>query len=205
MLDALRIVQQAAARIGVEAPQSLDDIAGTDPIELVYGSVVDFCLDLHPWDFCRATVSLSQLAEPGELGYRFVYQLPAEAIGEPLRILADVSRPNVPYFGWTLSGRRILANAEPLFAVINTRPQPSAWPATFREAVVLALAAELSLSLAANEDMRLSLRRDAFGTPTEAFRGGAIGAAIRNQAFRTPVKQLPFTDPLSAAWRGGGW
>ncbi|MFK8250190.1 hypothetical protein [Ancylobacter terrae] len=205
MLDPLRIVQMAAARIGEEAPTSLAEAAGDDSLELVYQSVTDFCLDLHTWDFTRELRQLPQLAGIASpvLGYPYVFELPTDAIGEPLRVVDDIATPDRAFYGWTLHGARILALASPLYAVVNVRPPPARWPGTFREAVVLAIAAELALSMASNDGLRAELRVNAYGTPSQDFRGGAIGVAIRNQAFRTPAKRLALgTDPLSASWRG---
>ncbi|MCJ8143815.1 hypothetical protein MKI84_12900 [Ancylobacter sp. A5.8] len=206
MLDPITIVQRAAMRIGEELPSSMADVVGEDSIELVFNDVVDFCLDLHPWDFTRELRSLSRLAGPEGgrvLGYPFAYQLPTDVIGEPLRVVQDHSEPDVPYFRWTMHGPYILAADEPLYAVFNVRPPPIRWPGAFRNAVVLAIAAELALSMASNESLRADLRRDAYGPPSDDFRGGAIGVAIRNQAFRTPAKKMsPGLDPFSSAWRG---
>lgn len=205
MFDPLQIVQMAAIRIGEDAPQSMDDILGSDTVELVYTAVVDFCLDLHPWDFTRETRQLARrFGVPSPmLGYSYTYEMPTDAIGEPLRVVDDLSEPDRPFFCWTFHGNAILSSAEQLYAVVNVRPTPARWPGVFREAVVLAIAAELALSMASNNGLRAELRENAFGSPSKDFRGGAIGVAIRNQAFRTPAKKLATgTDPFSAAWRG---
>lgn len=205
MLDELRVVQMAAARIGVEAPQSLEEVHGDDSLELVYTNVVDFCLDLHPWDFTRETRQLSRLANITSrvLGYPYVFDLPADVIGDPLGIVSDVSEPDRPYTQWTRQGPHILALVDTLYAVVNVRPHPLRWPGAFREAAILALAGELALTMASNDGLRRELRADAYGTASENFRGGAIGVAIRAQAFRTPPKRLQAgSDPFSMAWRG---
>lgn len=205
MLDELRVIQMAVERIGGETPASLDEVLGEDSLALVYESVVDFCLDLHPWEFSRELRQLARLAEPasGVLGYPYVYALPSDAIGDPLRLVSDIALPDVPFHGWTRHGACVLAAAEPLYGVICVRPTPARWTGAFREAVVLALAGEFALSMASNESLRDALRRDAYGTPSEAFRGGAMGAAIRSQAHRSPAKRLPTGhNPFSQAWCG---
>lgn len=205
MLDELRVVQMAAERIGGETPVSLDEVLGEDSLALVYDAVVDFCLDLHPWDFTRELRQLSRLADITSpvLGYPFAYALPADAVGDPLRVVADLTFPDAPFHAWTRHGAMVLAAIEPLYAVIATRPVPARWTGSFREAVVLALSGEFALSMASNEGLRDTLRRDAYGTPSEAFRGGAIGVAIRSQAHRSPAKRLPTGhNPFSEAWRG---
>ncbi|MBS7545689.1 hypothetical protein [Ancylobacter oerskovii] len=205
MFDPLKIVQMAAVRIGEEAPQSLDEIMGDDSVELVYNAVVDFCLDLHPWGF---NIELRQLSKRAGvtspiLGFTHIYELPTDVVGDPLSVHADLSRRNEAFTHWAMQGPALLASVEPLYANFHVRPHPLRWPGAFREAVILAIAAELAMSMASNDDLRAQLRVNAYGNPSENFRGGAIGVAIRNQAFRTPAKALPVAhNPFSAAWRG---
>lgn len=203
MFDALTLVQEAALRIGEEPPQSLDEFLGTDSLARVFSGVADFCLDLHPWTFCTEVRPLSRLDLDSPVrGYPHVFELPADAVGQPLAIFADLSTPDAPYAGFTYHGARVLALDAPVHALLTVRPPPARWPGAFREAVRLALAAELALALASDDGLRDKLRADAFGTPSEMYRGGAMGVAIRNQGWRAPPQRLASGDPFSASWQG---
>lgn len=203
--DPLSVIRSACARIGADPPATFDAAEADAAIGAVYWSVVDFCLDLHPWAFCRETRPLGRLADCAPVpGWSHAHALPPDAIGEPLAVLTD-PKCAAPCTRWALHGGTILSDEHRLWATVAVRTPPERWPGAFREAVILALAGELALSLASNDGLRDELRKAAFGTPSEAFRGGAIGVAIRNQAWRTPAGRLPTgCNPLTAAWRGGG-
>lgn len=203
MIDDLSIAQRAAARYGIEPPQSLDDATfNGQTYRLILDPVVEFCLDLHPWRFVLETHQLARLSGVASpiAGWRNVFQLPPVMLGDPVRIFTDPTDPDRPFSRYGLQGLRVLTDEEQLHAIVKVRPSPARWPAAFREAVVLALAAELALGIAADKDGRDRLRGDAFGTSSVFPRGGAMGVAIQQSGWSTPPRALALADnPMERA------
>lgn len=209
MHSELDIVNFACARIGADPVQSFsDELFGGQIAEAIYAPVVDFCLALHEFPFALEQVLLTPAAEPPLPGWTKVYVAPAGRVGDPVRVIASTGCPDRGTHRYQLVGERIHAEDEPLSALIRVRAHPSRWSPAFVEAVILALGAELALGLAADERRRDLLRRDAYGTPSEGYRGGAIGVAIAEARRATPARAVRLgAGPVVGAWRGGrpGW
>lgn len=202
LLSKLDVINRACARIGADPFLALsDEIVGAGAAGSVYDDVVGFCLDIYGFPASRAVVQLSRLADvtPAN-GFAYAYLLPSDAIGDPLRVIDEPTLPDQSALDFDLFGRHVYSDAESLWAVVKTGVAPANWPPALLEAIVLALAAELALALASDEKKRRELRTDAFGTPTEKFRGGAMGVAINNAAQATPPRRLPGRNPLLDAY-----
>lgn len=202
----IEIVAAICARLSVEPIQSLDEdsLAGQQVAQIYY-PLVDFCLGLAPWSFARRTRQL--VLAPGvvsNLGFAYVHTLPAERIGPPERLIADVTRPDmtIQAFDYDEEGR-VHSDYDPLYAQITIRPLPIGWAPMFREAVIAAGAAALAEALTGNSSLKSDLHAEAFGTPSEKFRGGKMGAALSADSRNTPARRLPSNNPLLAAWGAG--
>lgn len=190
MIDKLEIVNRAMLRIGADPLQDLaDETLGGQGADLVYDSVVEFALGVYVFSFARKMVELSELASATPLtGFTRIYQLPADRLGPPLRITDDVTDPDRRFTRYVLQGSTVHADEKPLYAEIKFLPEPAEWSGTFRDFVVLAVAAEYALSIGHDKSLRRDMRVNAYGNPSENYRGGALGAAIREDAFATPPR-----------------
>jgi hypothetical protein len=198
MTDAIDIVNRALSGIGMEPISLSDEFAGTKA-QLLYDTTVSFCIGLGTFSFAQEMRALTRLNATSAFGLTYVYQLPADALGPPLRISNDATALFPEFSRYVLSGDQAHADADALYALIKFRPAPSKWPATFAEAVRLALAAELAYAFADDDKARQALRIDAFGFPQDDYRGGALGAAIREDSRATPPRRLPFgSNPFLA-------
>jgi hypothetical protein len=206
-LDHLDIVNAACALLAADPLEGLDDeTPGAQSAAALYFEVADFCLAMAPWSFARRTVQLGLLdGVVSNLGFNHVHQLPAELIGAPERLLRDprLNASTVQAYDYD-EERRVHSDWDPLYAQGTVRVTPGLWHPAFRMAVIHAAAAVLAEPLTGNSGMAETLHAKAFGTPSEAMRGGLMRAALNADGRVTPSRALPsHSNPLLAAWRGG--
>jgi hypothetical protein len=204
-LEPISIVNRACARIGIDPIESFaDEFAGTKAGQ-IYDALVEFSLGVYGFSWGQKMVALSRLSAVSQLGYDYVYQLPGDRLGPPLRISDDAAAVHPDFARYTLSADQVHADAEALYALIKFKPDPALWSSSFAEAVTLALAGDLAFMFADDATTRAQFREDAFGAPQEEYRGGAMGAAIKEDARATPPRRLPQgRDPFSMA-HNGAW
>lgn len=198
MTEPIDIVNRALARVGIEPIGSFADEFNGSKASLVYDGTVGFCIGLGTFSFAQEMRALPRIAdETSSFGLKYVFQLPSDRLGPPLRISNDPTRLHPEFSRYVLSASQVHADETALYALIKFTPAPDNWPATFAEAVSLALAGEFAYALADDDKTRQQYRVDAFGFPQDDYRGGALGAAIREDARATPPRRLPFgTSPF---------
>lgn len=204
LLEDLDIVNAACAMIGEEPLQSLDDETDAgQAAALVYETTVEFNLGLYLFSFSKQMRQLSRNDAGQPLaGYTLVFDLPAERIGDPIYLTDDPTNADRRFTKYAIVGVQIHTSQDPIYAQIRYRASPHNWSATFKAATIKAIAAEFAVPMTHDRALAESLRAQAYGTPTEQFRGGMIGAAIRADAFSTPPrKQNRDDNPLENAWR----
>jgi hypothetical protein len=209
LLTNLDIVNGACALFGEDPPESFDDdVDGAGPVSLIYEKVVDFNLGLYAsgFAFAKQLFSLSvddAIADPLS-GYKYAFDLPPEALGPPIYVTDNVRSPDARFSRFVLLDGRLEADANPLFAMCHFRPNPHRWSATFRSATITALAADLCIAMAHDRNLAGELHVKAYGNPSEGYRGGEMGVAIKADAFSTPPRSTGWADnnPLINARRG---
>ena len=73
---------------------------------------------------------------------------------------------------------------------------------TILAAAITAVAAELCVPLTHDRALADAKKVDAYGTPSDNFRGGKLGAAIRADAYSAPPRaQDRDNNPLTTAWQ----
>ncbi|WP_336800486.1 hypothetical protein [Kaistia sp. MMO-174] len=198
------MINRAFGRLNIDPLEDLDDDSfGASSAALTYDSVVEFCLGCYVFSWAKEMRVLSPRAdEIGLFGYRNVFDMPGDALGPPVRVTDDPRDPDRIFNRYVLSGNTVQADEPVLYAEVKFVPPPVKWPGTFREAVTLALAAEFALGQVDDKGMRDGLRADAFGSPSVFPRGGALGAAIAEDARATPPRRAPVgNNPLTNAWK----
>lgn len=204
IISEITIVNRACAKLGIDPLQDMEEeTIGGQTARLVYDSFVELCLGLYPWSFGKEIRALAKLSDvTSEYGFAHVFDLPGDRIGPPIRVSDSATDPDRIFNRFVLYGGRIHADADPLFVDIKYMAPPDRWSATFREAVVLGLAGELALAMVDDANLRAALRSDAFGPPSQFPRGGAMGAAITEEARATPARRAPVDrNPLTMSWR----
>lgn len=200
------IVNMACARIGEEPLQSLtDDVGSGQSAALLYGLVVDFNLGLQPsgFHFAREVRQLSRITGATAFtGYAYVFDIPGARSGPPVFLTADPSDPDARYDRFLLTNDQVHASDDPLYAMVKFRADPQKWTATFQMATVTALAAVLAFAIASDRNTMEVLNRDAYGPPSDNFRGGQMRTALSEDGFANPGRRLTTSrNPLEMAWR----
>jgi len=207
ILTELDIVNAACAQIGADPLQDLsEETVGGQAGSLIYQSFADLALDLAPWTFASQTRQLNLLTDVvSMMGHAYVFQLPAERIGAPARLIDDISDPDSAVTSYAYEGERVHASCSPLYAVIKIRQIPSLWPGTFKMAVITGLAGYLALSLSHDKKLAADKQEEAFGPPSMGLRGGLMGVALQVDGRAQGARKLPAaSNPLLAGHLGAG-
>ncbi|TWA70708.1 hypothetical protein FBZ84_102258 [Azospirillum baldaniorum] len=186
----LDLCNAALTRCGAQTITSFDD-GTTESLILAqnYGQVVADCLSESRWKFARSQRVLNRLSGVAPPPWSAVYQLPVDALE-----VEGVTVSGAPIEHERLADK-LLCDAAPDAEVVATilyRPATSAWPAQFREFVILRLCAVLLPALA-----------DKFSEGAAAAQAAALKgrrAALRSAQGGTPTN--PFTYPIKGARRG---
>lgn len=206
LMTPIDIINTSCARIGEEPVQSLtEDLGGGQSASLIYDETVDFNLGLQPsgFAFAREVRQLSRLTDATPLtGYNYVYDIPQPYTGLPVYLSDDVTDPGRRFDRFILTNGQVHSDADPLFAMVKFRPDPHRWTGTFRTATITAIAAKLAYALASNRGAYSDFMTEAYGTPTENFRGGQMRAALSEDGFSNPPRRIQTQfNPLDQAWR----
>jgi hypothetical protein len=206
LLTALDVINAACARIGEEPVESLEeDLGGGQSASLIYEDIVDFNLGLQPsgFAFAREMRQLSKLDGATPLtGYKFVFDIPGPYTGLPVFLADDIRCPDQPFTDFILTNGQVHSDADPLFAMVKFRPDPHRWTATFRMATITALGGHLVYAIASDRNTKADFLQEAYGVPSDNFRGGQMRAALFEDAFANPPRRMAvYHNPLEQAWR----
>lgn len=186
----LDLCNAALTRCGAQPIASFDD-GTTESLILAqnYEQVVADCLSESRWKFARSLRTLNRLSGTAPEPWMAVYQLPGDALE-----VEGVTISGAPV-EYERSSDKLLCDADPSAAVVATilyRPVTSAWPAQFREFVILRLCAVLLPAIA-----------DKFQEGAAAAQAAALKgrrASLRSAQGGSPTN--PFTYPIKGARRG---
>lgn len=206
LLTDLDIVNTACAEIGADPVETMADETPTgQAVDLIYRDTRDFNLGIYLFSFAQKLRQLSRVADlTPKTGYLHAYDVPAEAVGAPLYVTDDITDPDRRFDRYALIGNQVHADPDPLFANIRIVPEAHRWSGPFRTAMTQSLASRFAMAMASDRTTAQLYHVWAYGTPTENFRGGAMGAAIREDARATPPRKADWNNnPLTRAWRSG--
>jgi hypothetical protein len=208
VLADIDIINRALGRIGGGAIMAIDEdteLAGQ--VMSVYPDIVDVAHTAYQWKWARRTCALDLLSETPVNGWKYAYGFPADALSQPLALLADPKLPDYPVRDFAVEGRKVYVMCEKaLWGAFILRIAPSDWPPLFRAAVTTWLASALCVPVTHDSSLKQLLEREAYGTPEEGMRGGLMGRAIGVDAATggNPAPLLA-SDPLTAARWDGPW
>lgn len=204
LLEPLDIVNAACAEIGEAPLESLED--ESDPGQsaaLLYDSVLEFNLGIHPFSFARELNALSRITDGiSQLGYAYVFGMPGQRIGNPIYVTDDATQPDRRFSLYEIVGAQVHSDAEALWGNFLVRAAPAVWSGPFKALMITSLAASFAIPMCHDRALAEDKRREAYGTPMENFRGGKMRAAISADGFTTPPRrQDRDNNPLTAAWQ----
>jgi hypothetical protein len=209
--DKRSIINNALARIGGGEVVAIDedtDLAAQ--CNAVYDDEIASLLALYEWSFNARTYSLDVLAPTAandfdasinkfRNGWRYGFQLPGGRLAPPRRILTNPRLPDQPLRDFAIEGASVFADYSALWATVSVDADPTVWPAPFRKAATVALAAGLCVPVTQDKNLAAALREDAQGPPEYQGRGGMIGQAIAFDAARSRIRAPMVSDPLGDA------
>ncbi len=148
-LNGVQLCARALLKIGAQPITSFDENTAEAEISaLLYDICRDALVSAHPWSFATAQRRLALLDESPGADFDHAFGLPSDF----LRVLSagqgDSGRgKGVSY---RIREQRIHTNAETLMLTYVFRPDESAFPAFFCQALISRLAAEFCLPLTEN-------------------------------------------------------
>lgn len=199
---AVALCNEALVRLGEAEISSFDDgTALARSCARIYPTVADAALAGYPWRFTLTKARLArQLRAPaGE--WLYAHALPADLM--VLRGVFPSAAATRQVAEYELFEGQVYSGAPDLWADYQRGIQPELWPATFRAAIVAALAADLAIPVAASSALADLWHRRAFGTPSEGGGGGLMGQARRVDSQQQPPQRIG-DFPLILARFGGG-
>ena len=206
LVDKTSLINRACAVIGANPIDALDeDTPGAQIAALRYDSLLEAMIGLPvAWSFALRTLECTRLSDPTLLsGWSYAYGLPAQRIGEVVKISDVADDPDRHFTRFSQEGAYVLANAETLYARVKVIPTIADMSGPFRIAFETGLAAALAMGLASDKDMHDQLWDKAFGPPSMSMLGGLCGAAAQANKAAMPTRgPMTHYDPLTSAWRG---
>lgn len=157
MTTKIEICNRALAKIGDDytITSFYDEIKTARFSELLYESTKNMLLRSYPWRFAVKRFNSPELAETPAYGYNHQYLIPWDC----LRVLS-LQDENLEY---AVEGRNILVNNDGgslRYLGIKKVDDPNEYDEMFTEALVLKLAVEFAIPIAASTSLRDSLRAD---------------------------------------------
>jgi hypothetical protein len=155
-LNDIELVSRALIRIGAAPIQSFEDqTAQAEIAAAIYAPARDALLSSYAWGFATGQVALSRLDTPPLADYQYAYALPLDFL-RAISVGAGTKGRGVPY---RIARRQLHANVDPVLLSYIFRPDESEFPPYFDMALIVRLAAELTIPLTENTSRAESLYR----------------------------------------------
>lgn len=205
------IINRALARIGSSPISALDeDTSKARQCVAIYYDRRDQLLGRNPWQFNGYTYKLDAITESAENGFtaanrwgngwRYAFSMPGTALGPPRRVLDNPLDRSRPLRNCMVEAGRVYANVREIWAVVPVAANPAVWPAPFRLAVIVLVAADLCVPIAHDKTLAATLFEQGEGTKEQKGLGGLIGQAIAADiSGAPPAAPLLASDPLTDA------
>jgi hypothetical protein len=148
-LNRIQLCTRALLKVGASPITSFDDAtAEAEVASLLFGVTRDALLSGHPWSFATAQQTLPPLTAKPLADFEHAFALPADF----LRVLSVGAGGSGRGRGvaYRIHERRLHANAGTITLTHVFRPDESAFPPFFDQALIARLAAEFCLPLTEN-------------------------------------------------------
>ena len=189
------ICNRALSRVGGSLITSLDDDGTPASLcNILYAGVRETVMQEFPWSFAIKRYSLAPVAQKDPANpYGNKFLLPAKVSN--VIWASDSSDDTIQNnLDWRLEGEHILANAKHIYikAVVSI-DDPTKYDAMFVQAVVVRLAAELAIPIAASTELQQTLMREY---------GQSVTAAATKDGQQGRIEQIRTKRYLNARHRG---
>ncbi|MDF1719600.1 MAG: hypothetical protein P1U65_02900 [Minwuia sp.] len=186
-LNSVQLCARALLKIGAQPITSFEEnTAEAEISSLLYDICRDALLSAHPWSFASAQDRLARLDEAPQADFDHAFALPSDF----LRVLSAGHGASGRGRGisYRIQEQRLHTNAESLMLTYIFRPDESAFPAFFNQALICRLAAEFCLPLTENTS-----RTDMFNKAAEIEFARARGIDAQQQTPQT-IERFPLVD-----------
>lgn len=205
-IDKAVIANWALSEIGEFATFSIDgedELSGQ--VELAWQRCLDHCVALHHWKDFIDTFKLSRATETPDNGWTYRFSLPGGRIGEPLKVMDQVSNGSGrPLRNFGRGGNFVYANCPDVWAECRFVLDPQYWDPGWRAAFVVALSGYLAQSVQSNTKLKQDQHTIAFGTPSKEGTGGMFGRLIAQDRAGAPMgNPMRDSNPLGEAHASG--
>ncbi|ANK80083.1 MAG: hypothetical protein TEF_04220 [Rhizobiales bacterium NRL2] len=159
-LNRIQLCSRALLKVGASPVTSFEDgTAEAEIAALLYGVTRDALISGHPWSFATAQQALPALTVKPLADFDRAFALPADF----LRVLSVGAGGSARGRGvaYRIHERRLHASAESLNLTYVFRPDETAFPPFFDQALIARLAAEFCLPLTENTARTEALSRAA--------------------------------------------
>ncbi|WP_416899626.1 MAG: hypothetical protein ACMVY4_07955 [Minwuia sp.] len=159
-LNRIQLCSRALLKVGASPIASFGDgTAEAEVASLLYGVTRDALLSGHPWSFATAQIALAKLTAKPVADFDAAFALPADF----LRVLSVGAGGSGRGRGiaYRIHERRLHANADGVTLTHVFRPDESAFPPFFDQALIARLAAEFCLPLTENTSRTEALTKAA--------------------------------------------
>ncbi len=138
------ICSRALVKLGASSISSFEeDTTEAHIAEQLYDPTVEALLASYPWRFALTQITLSRLAEKPNADYRYAYAVPNNCI----RILSAGNTVRSSGLDYRILKNQLHTNSESVILTYLERPDESAFPPFFTQALISKLAAEFCLPL----------------------------------------------------------
>jgi hypothetical protein len=146
-LSAIDLSSKALLKIGANAISSFDeDSAEAEVADNLYATERDALLSAHPWTFATGQVNLQKLVSAPVADYDNAFQLPNDF----LRALSAGTDERGRGVAFRLAERKLHTNANSVILTYIFRPDESAFPPFFDQAMIARLATAFCLPITEN-------------------------------------------------------
>ena len=150
-LSRIALCSRGLLKLGAGTITSFDE--GTAEAEVaanLYPSVRDALLSSHPWSFATAQQTLARLADDPVADHAHAFALPALSAG------SDGRGRGIDY---RIAGRSLLTDVQHVVLTYIYRPDESAFPPFFDQALIARLAAEFCIPITDSTSRSEALHR----------------------------------------------
>lgn len=155
-------------------------IPGTEDVgivcDLVYGPLLDHCLQQAKWSFATTRQTLAASAETNLTQYEYMYQLPVDpyCIKPICFIDSNYEEVDRELYPWVIEGRYLYSDYESaILKYIGRVTDPTKLDSTFVMYFAAFIAKEIAVRVAGDESIALKMEAKAAQFYREAFGGDA--------------------------------
>lgn len=203
------IANQALARLGEDPISAFDeDTFAAAKVALLYEPTILSLLSAKDWFWARVRATLAEdAAADTPSGWDRGFLLPSlrtDRVGPPLSVYSSAMTGAPASFAYEIKGKWLFTNATTCVIEYTQRKNEAYWPGYFVALAAEAVAATLALPITENASKEEFHRAVAFGSPSDAGRGGLFHVAEAADDSGDPSRGLlDDDDPIWAARFGG--